>query len=475
MEIITAIVLLTPLILAIAAFGAYFYQTNANESHKRHLEKLHANALVTTLQPDNNGNYPVRILQTGAILHPQAGNILQPVPNTLHYSPHVIVKGSHSVTDGSQIASLPTSNQFVSLQEPVKIPTFADLLRTGEIEEGLILGYKPSGEPIKGTWKDLYSSNVAGVSGSGKTTTVRFLASQSALQGAKFLIIDPHGDSGEESLASTLEPLNSSFFYGCKPAIAPDEIEAVLDIISRELQSRLHNRENRNPLILAIDEFTSLYRTSMGELVAKLLQDISQQGRKVNIFALVVGQIWKGSTSGGTELRDSFASSFVHRMKANQARLLLPTEEARAVQSFQAGEAFLYRTNGVIELVKIPLTTSQDVIKVASIAAFQASNRLTSDFQTAEILPPINDNWKSNISQLEVINNQASSPLQSVKAISPDDARVVSMFLDGKTISDIVKALHGEVAGRNLQAKNTEVQEVLRRNFKPSFDNNHCH
>jgi hypothetical protein len=65
------------------------------------------------------------------------------------------------------------------------VPSFADLLSSGRVGKGnlLILGYADNTE-LTGSWLDLYSTIVAGMSGTGKTTTQRFLACQTALHGA---------------------------------------------------------------------------------------------------------------------------------------------------------------------------------------------------------------------------------------------------------------------------------------------------
>jgi ABC-type glutathione transport system ATPase component len=94
--------------------------------------------------------------------------------------------------------------------------------------------------PIEGTWKDLYSSAIAGVSGSGKTTTVRFLAAQSALHAARWVLLDPHADAGDDSLAGTLQPLASTFL--CAPAIQPRAMLESVKLVADELDRRLANR-----------------------------------------------------------------------------------------------------------------------------------------------------------------------------------------------------------------------------------------
>src|SRR5262245_16329347 len=88
---------------------------------------------------------------------------------------------------------------------PPTVPSFAALLDAGKIGPGqpLCLGYDEAGQALMGSWNDLYSCGVGGMTGSGKSWAVAFLAGQSAAAGARIILIDPHaGDS--ESLTHRL-------------------------------------------------------------------------------------------------------------------------------------------------------------------------------------------------------------------------------------------------------------------------------
>ena len=73
-----------------------------------------------------------------------------------------------------------------------------------------------------------------------------------------------------------------------------------------------------------------------GDELAELLERIAQEYRKRFVFVCGSGQIWTAARTS-SELRDSFASAICHRMKRNQARLLLPTEEAATVERLVTG------------------------------------------------------------------------------------------------------------------------------------------
>jgi hypothetical protein len=414
--------------------------------HRRRLNEVVTIAKVNTLLPNAAGDYAARITAGGVITIPSGNGLPKPVPNTITYSPHTIYKN-----EGRTMVTEPPVNMLPSVAELPKsfdTPTFAELLSRGDIgySSDLLLGFN-DGQPLRGTWKNLYSAAIAGMSGSGKTTTVRFVACQSALLGSQFILIDPHGGAGEESLAETLLPLGNAFFSQMQPAIEANEIEAALEAARYELKMRLTDRERpRFPLVVCVDEMTSLMRTELTKPLSGLLQDISQQGRKVGIFALCMGQIWKGSTSGGTELRDSFASAYVHRLKRNQARMLLPTEEAAQVEGLPAGQALFYQTNGDIVPVNIPLTTGLDVVKVAGLIG-------------ARNYPEINRKLTEN-TVVKTVSQSPKTPLD------PEAARVVSLFREGHDTAGIVREIWGEQKGANYQRYSKQVQDVLRQNFQ---------
>ena len=448
---------------------------------------------VILLHPDAIGNYPMAVTPFG-VFQPQAGNIVQPVSQT--YSPHITLSAHRA----GSVGALPfdqAANQSIGLLDQAKavVPGFSELLERGIVGPGagLLLGYDISGvaRPLPGRWLDLYSAAIGGVSGSGKTTTVRFLAAQSALMGARFVLIDPHANFGDEGLAATLEPLARSF--ACKPATDDGEILAALWLADQELKRREAKGQPGKPFIVAVDEFTSLMRND--ELAAplqKLLLDIAQKGRKMGIFAMCLGQIWKGSTSGGTELRDSFASAYVHRMKRGQARLLIPTDEAGQVERLATGQAVLYKTSGELMTVAIPNTTADDVKRVAALlpepkedshswggwsgagagagavvnpvtrGSAAVVGTVTSLGETSTANQP---QTNQNSTGFATVDNRLQSANPIAQNLSADDARIVALFRQGLDIAAIVKEVRGVSGnqGTKYQTAAKEVTAVLRR------------
>jgi len=97
------------LIAAPVLAALYFALTHwTGQSHRRRVEILDTHARINTLNPDHNGNYPARITATG-LIRPAPGNILQPVPASFNYAPHLMFKdgpANHLQAAGAQTAGL---------------------------------------------------------------------------------------------------------------------------------------------------------------------------------------------------------------------------------------------------------------------------------------------------------------------------------------------------------------------------------
>jgi hypothetical protein len=359
------------------------------------------------------------------------------VPHTITYSPHYV---SRQDVQGAAPAQL-VAPAFTA-------PAFADLLARGLIGAGapLLLGYGADGQALTGSWKDLYSSAVAGISGSGKTTTLRFLAGQSALQGARFVLLDPHAEAGDESLVGTLAPLAPAFL--CEPASDPRAMLQSLALAREVLQGRLHG-EPGPPLIVAIDEFTALQgRSDLAGPMAELIEAIAQEGRKARVFALISGQIWTAQRSGGTALRDSLASAYVHRCKRQTARLLINTEDARRAEDLAPGMALLARNTGEVIDICVPYTTGADMQAVGRLLGQDAAPVPTARPTAGEVaakprLTVVRPNWWDDVAATGTHEADDLADLATAPApmLTPAQKRALACWRAHKTPAEMVTLL----------------------------------
>lgn len=378
----------------------------------------------------------------------------QPVPHALTFSPHYT---AHHRAD----ALGPPLAPVAELPAPGGVPTFAALLDGGRVGRGsdgraqpLLLGVDAeTGAELVGDWRDLYSTVVAGFSGSGKTTTQRFLAAQTALHGARFVVVDPHADAGPDSLAATLAPLASC--YLCEPASDDRRILEAVRLVADIGDRRVRGRDpDLTPVILWADELTKLLgRSAIGDKLAELLEAVAQEYRKRNVFVCGSGQIWTAERVT-SELRDSFASVIAHRMKRGQARMLLPTDEAAQVERLETGRAILWRTSGETTTIAIPNTTRADVARVANLLTDTAPT-----MPRVSVMPTATN--QPGVSHSSALDYSAAA---SAGAPSAEAARIVALFLEGQDAGAIVTTLTGMTskAGKPYLAKLAEVQAAIR-------------
>lgn len=416
------------------------------EQERARIETERQRADQALIRPDPlTGLLPVHRLAiegaTDAILSLMAARIAtmqppSPAPHSIHYAPHIA-----SVQPPMAMAQIEAPSV-----EPVNIPTFAELLSGGNLGNGrFLLGCDlETGRAITGAWKELYSTALGGMSGTGKSTTARFLLAQAALNGCRFVVLDPHAGAGEDSLAATLAPLSASML--CSPASSDTQILDAARYVDSMGRKRIEGDPDRSPVIVCIDEATALLsRSTVGGPLGELIETIAQEYRKVNIFALCSAQIWLAGRSGGSSaLRDSFASAYVHRMKRNQARLLLPTDDARQVETLATGQAVLWRTSGETGTVVIPNTTVADVEAVALRTGVR------------ETAP----------NQLSTLENRAFGGDQpkadSTSAFDAKALRVITAFEAGQTLRQIASEVYEVSGGANYNAALAEIQNVLR-------------
>lgn len=342
------------------------------------------------------------------------------------------------------------------------VPSFSGLLDTGSVGRNrreLLLGFsEATSSPITGSWLDLYSTAIGGLPGTGKTTTQRFLACQTALAGARFLVIDPHAGAADDSLAATLAPLGSCFL--AEPASDDKTILNIARQAAEIGQRRITGADqDATPIILWIDELTALLgRSSVGDKLAELLERIAQEYRKRGLFICASGQIWTASRTT-SELRDSFASVVCHRMKRNQARLLLPTDEAQQVERLGTGHAVLWRTSGLTETIVIPQTTADDVTRVGQLLSQPTAP--TKQPLPFGFRPSMAEGAKKGAPE-GAINIAPSTASESAGSASPEAARVLALIRGGKSISEVVRELWGVSAGREYQRRAAEVLSIIR-------------
>lgn len=274
-----------------------------------------------------------------------------------------LARGFRGFLGGREAPALITSQ--TALPAPQHVPTFADLLHADKFQQGdpLVFGFQQAGTPKQGTWQDAYSLGIAGLSGYGKSATIRFLMSESLLTGAvgEFFVIDPHFPH-EKSLLTSLGSLKESkqVHYVENPLDTMDLIAEVNAAIDR----RLKGEEASEPLmVVVIDELIPAVKKFPA--ISDLVERIGMESRKAGVYGIFASQSWNGDKTGGTTARDNLTALLVHRMKPKQANTLLQDSAlAKQVTRLNPGQVLFAPTSAEPEILTVPYCSMNDMPEV---------------------------------------------------------------------------------------------------------------
>jgi hypothetical protein len=265
-------------------------------------------------------------------------------------------------------------------------PPFAQLIETRELAHGkpMILAYV-QGQPKRGSFLDIYSSAVAGESGSGKTATLLYLIACGLIsEYIRFIAIDPHFPH-PKSLGAKTRPLWENGFMAL--ASSDEEITQALQEVETTIFERIRQIDTTtHPVVLVIDEVAFLSKSqTVGRAVTHTMERVSTEGRKCDVYMLASSQTWLAARTGGNSaVRDTLTSAYVHRIKPKQANLLLQDKaEAEMVRQYvkRAGDVLLCSVHDDPVVAQMPYTTEEDIKLVANMVNYPVNLPVT---------PPVN-------------------------------------------------------------------------------------
>lgn len=376
-----------------------------------------------------------------------------PTAHTLTWSPHYSNK-----SDGAQLVE-----PAALLEAPTFTPKdFFQLYRSGELPmDKFLIGYDlEDGTPSYATWGQLYSCLIGGLSGMGKSTLIRNLLAQSALQGGKFVVLDPHYASGEESLGASLAPLKNQMLR----EVAHDDktMAAALKFLADTGKRRLEGKDkDRSPLVLIVDETTALLqRGNIAEQLISVLEMIAQETRKVNVYAMCIGQNFSAEVMKSTA-RNSFVSMISCRARRSVARIQSDSPEfGRIAQELEIGQIVWMAPSGEIKKIAVPNTTAQHLAAVNTVLS------ATKDSAGIWVPTPGKHERKHDLLALpEASNDDAGSMAEASPEpliMGEKEQRALAMFYSGKAFKDIIPEVWGVSAGRKYNEAGDYLQQVIR-------------
>lgn len=357
-----------------------------------------------------------------------------------------------------------------------RIPSFAELLETGVIQQAisqgkLILGYNADTHmPRYGSWLDLYSAGNGGVTGSGKSSTTRFILFQAVMASAKLVMIDPHIGEQKDSLAHQFALLPPSVHQIRPCDDRESSVSKRIEWLSRELARRQKpGALAGQPLVFVIDEFNRVMRHASKEIrtaLSKLLLDIEQEGRKFGIFALLIGQRWSAQDLGGADIRTSLASKLAHRFSdEGQAVRFMGSKYGKKLIELAPRHWLFYDTDGVTSEMVTPETVSEDGAIVARILTSVAvSNPMAipdSDASEITSAPPL---YLLPGVGMDAGADAITEPLDAqTEALTPQAMRVLALIKEKRGQNEIIEEIWGFKSsdGRPYRAAVEEYRAVL--------------
>jgi hypothetical protein len=269
----------------------------------------------------------------------------------------------------SNLASLTYSpryqnNQEISGAEPLALPAPQVAFRDVPLDPRTVfLGTSADG-PVTRPWDQLLTLALGGETGSGKTWTGVSCGLQALFSGHRIALADPHSAS-PDSLSARLAPVRSLLW---RPVATTDaEALALVTAVERTLRDRAEGRDrDLTPITLIQDEFTKTMRGDLAEAIARLLEAITQEGRKFAVRAVMLGQRWSATRTGGSgDLRDTIPDVLIHRMRRKDVAMLSgwPINDLPDASRLPPGDCFLLSGEQIVRV-------SQPRMSEADVAAF---------------------------------------------------------------------------------------------------------
>lgn len=359
------------------------------------------------------------------------------VPQRLHYAPRydqrTNVSGPPALAE-QVLATTPGPPPILTLEELTRQP-------------GVVYGVTPDGRRLTDGGRAM-SIGIGGLPGSGKSSTAATYVRQHHARNAEILIGDPHAGH-EESLIGRLGSLVREL-PGDQVAETPREILMLVERAHAELERRtriwrLDGGRDRRPVVVAIDEWTSLLRRpEIADRLLSLLEDIGQQGRKYGVAAILLAQSWTTAAVGSSQVRNPLPGAVIHRMRPDEARMLsglravaLPTDTLELAP----GEAYVAGIEGALARVRVP--------------QLQASGPT---FGSSFALPSAD--LPATVPDLRLLSPEGRPEARP----EGRDAEIVAMIRRGARMTEVVKTVYGvEATGQPYQRACEEIMATIAR------------
>lgn len=257
---------------------------------------------------------------------------------------------------------------------------------------------------------------ICGQSGSGKTSTIRFIIVQMILNGIQTIVCDPHGNAGNGSLKDGIEPIEH--LLALPVAITLEDRIAAFRMVHTILRKRIAGKDTSNQKIcIILDEATLHFLEcdkEQAQEFTRFLMDLCNEGRKKGIYCFLLAQSWKSDFIGSRTVRSAITHILFHRSSVDEVKLFvdaMPAKEKRKISTLPTGSMYVYP---YLYTVRVPYISKDDLIDFAS----KYQNKISSVITSTPIAPHKHaEKHDSTISTLTPKNTESKSTSNLARAI----------------------------------------------------------
>jgi hypothetical protein len=382
----------------------------------------------------------------------------------------------YAVHDSRRIAS-PVAEPEVVITNPadVKVPTLTELIRRREVGPGqlLALGWDPAtsslvrSEPTEDgdMFAGLYSAGMGGHQGSGKSRDAEWLCIQAALIGTGLRLCDGHGRISAKSLTGRLRPLEAAFIRPI--ALDHEDILLAMRETVEEIERRIKlGIEDGQPELTIVDEWRRVIGEDTTGEIAEHAGTITREGRKVMVNGLFISQTWSKRESG--PFRNQLAAAFIHRMRPDEARMLVPGVPNDTLRLAQ-GECYVIPTTGETHRLWVP-RVDDEAIALAGHMLASNGPRLTIGAVPRAAIGAVENPLllRSGSSQTDHCSPIGAVPSSRARAL---EASVLDLLHAGRTVPQIVEEVYqvNRSRGTKYAEATAEVMAIIREATRPAL------
>jgi hypothetical protein len=371
---------------------------------------------------------------------------------------------SLSYHDSSKALPAPPAAITAPLTPAMPGPLDLATLDVRPSESRILLALDAHG-PVHVSVQQLCHVALLGATGGGKSNLLRLIIPQIQAFGASVCLADPHFAPVDPESGDDWRLIEQRLRFA--PAVTAHQIDQLLDFMTEELDRRLAlRRANQRvgvPMFLAFDELPSI-----ADLVPSAVPRIGRllrEGRKVHLLTIGASQSMLIKEVGGSSaLRDQYRTAAYVGGDRKSAAAILDMPE-RTIDDGPLGKGVILLRSEVTKparLVRVPLVSNAAIAALLESAAAPETldESATVKGLSFDFRPPVRT--APNESRMKVEESRLERG-ESRIAESPQDARVLALFRQGKSIGEIVKDLTGATSGATYNKTRSAVEETIRR------------